>query len=378
MITVMVGGQWGDEAKAGITDFILGEHEVFIRCNGGPNAGGSVILPDGEKFVYKQLPPGGLARGAKLIIGKGTCVDLGTLIKEIETLRKYSPDFEVIVDSKYSRITREHIEEDEENVSRIGSVGAGVGPCIVSRIKRDSLMMGSYDFFEDHFRLADTTEEIFRLIDEGKNLLFYVAHGTELDILLGDFPNVTTSSCTSSSIANTGVHPSLADRIVLCVKAYSTRVGPGEFNDLSGEVAEKIRLKGHEFGSVSGRSRRIGWIDLKQLKRSVRINRPTMIALTMVDVLAGFERVGVWTTEGKLEYMEGWTTEDIKEFIDQNRYTPCLNAFADYVSYIERAVGCKIEIVSYGPDRSKKSWVRIDSLEGVRNITPTEEEGEWR
>lgn len=374
MITVMIGGQWGDEGKGGIADFLSNYHKVFVRFNGGPNAGNSVMLGNGEKFVFKLLPAGGLKPGAILVLTEGMCIDVDALRKEIDKLREINPNFTVLVSEKAIQINLDHKIIDEGNKSRLGSVGVGVGPANVDRIKRRADTMKMYRSNE-WFSVGDTGEWLNDHLKE--DILFIGAHGTELDIHQGGFPYVTTSNCISSSIGHqAGVHPSLVDRTVLCVKAYSTRVGPGEFNDLVGPVEEKIRLKGHEFGSVSGRPRRIGWIDLKQLKRSVRINRPTMIALTMVDVLAGFEKVGVWTTEGKLEYMEGWATEDIKEFVhlDQKKKSP----FTDYISYIERAVGCKIEIVSYGPEKRKKAWIWADSLSCVRHINHEGEEGEWR
>lgn len=357
MMTIMVGGQFGDEGKGGIADFLSDSHDIFVRFNGGANAGNSVVLPDGKKLVFKLLPAGGLKPGAILVLTEGMCIGIDKLTEEILTLRRFNKDFTVLISDKAIIINNRHREEDKANQAAFSSVGTGVGPANADRMRRLAEVMGVFNS-NNLFRILDTGEYLNDKIEKGKNILFIGAHGTELDIHQGGYPYVTTSNCISSSIGHqAGVHPSLADEIVLCVKAYSTRVGQGKFNDVDEVTAHTIREIGHEYGSVSGRPRRIGWIDLNQLKRSVRINRPTVIALTMVDVLAGFDTIGIWDGEfdgfGILEHIPGWNMKDIEDYISHR----ACNAFSLFLTKIELATKCTVGIISYGSEKGKK--VRI-------------------
>ncbi len=338
--TVVIGGQWGDEGKAKVIDYIMPKHDVVIRYQGGANAGHTVVTEEG-RFAFHQIPSGLLYPHVTAILGNGMVVDPFAFLKELEKLVSRGIDAEgrIFISSAAQVVMPYHtvldnLYEADRKGNSIGSTGKGIGPAYSDKYNRRGLRMCAFllskeelfelvkEKVEESNRLLemfgapplspekvasdfasirdliepliiDTQEAIFRMKKEGKRLLLEGAQGTLLDIDHGTYPYVTSSSCAvGGALTGTGLNPKDIGRIIGVFKSYVTRVGNGPFpSELLGEDGEALREKGEEYGTTTGRPRRCGWFDLVAARYAVHMNGLTEIALTKLDVISGMPTV---------------------------------------------------------------------------------------
>ena len=410
--TVILGAQWGDEGKGKITDYFAEKADVVVRFQGGNNAGHTVVV-DGKKYKFHLLPSG-VVRGKKALIGAGVVVDPKVLLEELAKLGE-GKELDLTLDGRAHIIMPYHILLDGANQSteKIGTTKRGIGPCYADKAARFGIRFADLvdekilkekleEFFpvkkallekvygkevpfteEDIFNeymeygrqmkkyLGDVSFEVDQALKEGKEVLFEGAQGSFLDIDLGTYPFVTSSNPTIGGLfTGAGVSPNKLERIIGIVKAYTTRVGAGPFVcELEGELADNLREKGGEYGTTTGRPRRIGWLDLVQMKAAVRFNGFTDIVLTKLDVLNGLEKVHVCTgyeCEGQVfeEFpQETRTIEKCKPVLkglpgfkwegELEKFEDLPQEAIEYVEFIERELKTKVSAVSIGPDRVK-------------------------
>ena len=355
MNTVVVGAQWGDEGKGKVIDVLSEDADILIRYQGGHNAGHTVIA-DGEEFIFHLIPSGLLHQGKVGLIGNGVVIDPEALLEEMGRLEARGIDVRqaVKVSDQAHLIFPYHkrldLLEESSRVGRIGTTGRGIGPCYVDKVARSGIRIAdlchSREFSE---KLRRAVEEKNRLLHalygdppfsyeellerfqgyaarlaphvvhgprflrealaQGKRLLFEGAQGTLLDIDHGTYPYVTSSSATSGgACTGAGVPPTVIDRVIGVVKAYTTRVGEGPFpTEFSHDLMERIRTKGKEFGATTGRPRRCGWFDAMLARHAVWINGCGSIAVTKLDVLDEMKTIQVC-----VGYRSG--TQTIEEF----------------------------------------------------------------
>lgn len=342
--TVIIGGQWGDEGKAKVVDFLMGEHDAVIRFQGGANAGHTVVSELG-KFAFHQIPSGLLYPGVTGILGNGMVVDPFAFLQEVRELGDRGIDVSerLFVSSAAHVVTPVHklmdniLETDRKGAS-IGSTGKGIGPAYADKHMRGGLRMAVFlrereDLFDTIARsvewsnrvfaaynaptlspetiasdfvgirdaiepfVVDTQAAIGELREKGRRILLEGAQGTLLDIDHGTYPFVTSSSCSiGGAIAGTGLGPREINRVVGIFKSYITRVGNGPMpTEIAGRDGEALRERGGEYGTTTGRPRRCGWFDMVAGRYSVMLNGYDEIALTKLDVLSGFETVKICT-----------------------------------------------------------------------------------
>jgi len=337
----VVGSQWGDEGKGKIVDLLAADADVVVRFQGGNNAAHTLVV-NGEKFVLRLVPAGALHQGKHCVIGNGTVVDPFALLEEIDALRrrghlrddsrlKLSGDAHMVM--PYHRAI-DRAREARLGNSAIGTTGFGIGPAYEDKMARVGLRFDELTNFAsfseklarniseknaylktilkarpvaaaqivEQMRAArsrlmryicDTSVFLHEAIREGKRVLFEGAHGVMLDIDHGTYPFVTSSNCGASAVfAGAGIAPGSLDAVLGISKAYTTRVGGGPFpTEISGKLAETMRQKGNEFGSATGRPRRIGWFDAVVARHAIRLNGMWALALTKLDVLTGIDPV---------------------------------------------------------------------------------------
>jgi len=419
---LVVGLQWGDEGKGKIVDLLCEHFDAVVRYNGGANAGHSVVI-DGRRFALHLLPTGILRPGAAAIISHGVVVDPSRLIEELDGLSAQGIDVSGLSISEQAHVvTPYHVWEDEcrekvAGIDREGEIGTtrrGIGPCYADKALRSTaIRMGDLsrpDVLRSRLRAAcafkraifehfaperldaldpdvlagplleagerlgpsirDTTSQLHDLLDAGCRVLFEGANAILLDLDLGTFPYVTSSSCGVGGIGSTGVPPQRIRRVVGIAKAYCTRVGRGPMpTELTDELGERIREAGAEFGTTTGRPRRVGWLDLVALRYAARVNGATEIALTKLDVLGGVDTlrlcVGYRNASGEdLEFradagrlgevapvwkdIEGFPSESLGA---ARRWGELPAAARAYVEEIERFVEVPIRIIGVGPER---------------------------
>ena len=414
MNTIVVGTQWGDEGKGKLTDIFAKDAELVVRYQGGNNAGHTVVVDD--KTFKLHLLPSGVIQGKKCCIGAGVVLDPKVLLGEIDQL---GMKIDLSIDPRTQIIMPYHIlldsvSEIKKGVQKIGTTGRGIGPCYADRASRvgvrfdelinekklaekmdkvyplkEKIIKAVYEVEPDFTKesiiaeysalgkklakyLGDVSIEVTDAMQAGKNVLFEGAQGAFLDNDFGTYPYVTASHPISGGVfTGVGIGVTKIDKITGIVKAYTTRVGEGPFpTELNDELGEKIREKGAEFGTTTGRPRRVGWLDLNILRTSKRLNSFTEIALTKLDVLNGLAKVLIATSykvDGKetdqfpydleevakaqpvYEELPGFdfNPEDIKSFEDLPKEAQ------DYVKFIEEKLGVKIAIVSVGPKRNQ-------------------------
>jgi len=422
--TIIVGAQWGDEGKGKITDFFAGECDYVIRFQGGNNAGHTVIVGD-EVYKLHLIPSGVLYSHPLSVIGAGVVVDPKVLLSEIASLKERQIEPKLMISERAHVIMPYHIIMDEcltghQGELAAGSTKRGIAPVYADKMYRHGIRMGdllepaifeekltkAFSFnknviegaFESRFDLsfdsiyteyldygerlkeylADTELELYRGYQKGKLFLFEGAQGMSLDVDHGLYPH-TTSSNMAAGHASTGSGVGLnGDRRVIGVaKAYVTRVGISPFTtEQTDDVAVRLREKGHEFGTTTGRPRRIGYLDLVQLRQAVRVHGLTEIALTKLDILSGFNPIHICTAynigEEHLTEMpaslekirraepitvelEGWeetTPEDIDNYCNKG-YDSLPMSMQRYIEFIENEVNCPITIISLGPERTQ-------------------------
>jgi adenylosuccinate synthase len=413
---VVVGAQWGDEGKGKIVDVLSERFSVVARYAGGHNAGHTVIIA-GQKFILQLVPCGVLRPGCRGVIGNGVVLDPMAFLKETGRLRELGIDVDsrLFVSNRAQVILPYHrmIELAAESApgrQKIGTTSRGIGPAYEDKMARNGLrvvdllntsllkthienacgeknaiahalfgtepldpaqMYDEYAQAAEKIRpfVTDTAFLLNRALEEGQSVMFEGAQGTMLDIDHGTYPFVTSSSAAAGGASTgTGVGPTRIGTVIAVTKAYVTRVGEGPFpTEIQDEAGEELRRRGQEFGAVTGRPRRCGWLDLPQLRYSNQINGTDWLVITKLDVLDDLEWIPVCTgyqIDGKaLETMpadvrgieairpvytrlRGWkrSTEGVRNFEDLPKPAQV------YLRFMERETGAKIALVSTGPD----------------------------
>ena len=341
--TILVGTQWGDEGKGKVTDLISGEYDVVCRCQGGANAGHTVVA-NGHKFGLHQIPSGVMYEGVVPVIGNGCIVDPSVVLEEFATLDEQGVSYQNLKISGNAHIVMPyHKDLDGANERRlgknlIGTTRRGVGPCYSDKVSRIGLRMQdmldekifrekletalaeknpilekiyglpgytvdqiceTYLPYAERLRpyIIESSRYLNEAITEGKNILFEGSQATMLDIDFGTYPFVTSSNCTAGgAITGSGVGPKHIDRVLGIAKAYLTRVGSGPFpTELpqGDEIGELLCEVGHEYGVTTGRKRRCGWYDAVVVNYAARVNGLTDLAVTKLDVLSVLDTIKV-------------------------------------------------------------------------------------
>ena len=425
--TAVVGLQWGDEGKGKIVDLLAADHDAVVRYNGGANAGHTVVVGD-QKYALHLVPSGILYPGVMAVVGNGVVVDPEKLLEEIGALEARGVSTERLVVSSRAHVVAPYHKLEDEVRERFltgggkdGSIGTtkrGIGPCYADKAQRSSaIRMGDLlrpetlrekleiacrfkrsrlvdievgDALDPaklterlaavgeklRARVTDTTYLLHDLLGEGKRVLFEGGNATLLDVDHGTYPFVTSSNCTALGISTgTGVPGRRLDRVVGIMKAYQTRVGAGPMpTELLDATGERIRERGREYGTTTGRPRRCGWLDLVSVRYAVMVNGVTEVALMLFDVLAGFEEIRVCTAYevergGKVERTERF----LPDAVDLERVTPIYETLPgfgeeitgargwddlpararEYVEFVEKYLGVPVTIVSVGPGRGQ-------------------------
>ena len=414
---VILGAQWGDEGKGKIVDVLSEKFDIVARYAGGHNAGHTVII-HGRKFVLQLIPCGVLRPGCKGVIGNGVVFDPAAFLNEVRKLREAGlpVDGQLFVSDRAQVILPYHrmIELAAETApgrQPIGTTRRGIGPAYEDKVHRNGLRVADLlntsllrthiqnachekntiahalfgtepldprAMYEEYAKLAeqvapfvtDTAVMLNEAITAGKNVMFEGAQGALLDIDHGTYPFVTSSSCTAGGAATgTGVGPTRIDTVIGVTKAYVTRVGEGPFpTEIDGHSAELLRARGQEYGSVTGRPRRCGWLDLPLLRYSNMINGTEWLVVTKMDVMDECAEIQVCThyeIDGRItdrvpadvrgfrslkpvyKTLKGWqsSTEGITE------YDKLPQLAKEYLEFIEQESGAKIGVISTGPDR---------------------------
>ncbi len=411
-VDALLGIVFGDEGKGKVVDYFTPRYDVVARFAGGPNAGHTIIF-DGKKFVLRSIPSGIFDEKKINIIGNGCVIAPDLFMTEAKELEAagYKLTERLHISRRAHLILPTHrlldrAYEAAKGKNKVGTTGKGIGPTYSDKAARVGLRVGDieegfeakyqalkarheqilrdlhftdYDITEEEkqwmegveymrkFHLSDTEYEINRALAQGKNVLAEGAQGSLLDIDHGTYPYVSSSSTTSGGVCTgLGIAPNTIDHVFGIFKAYSTRVGGGPFPvELFDETGDYIRKVGNEFGAVTGRNRRCGWLDLVALKYAIMINGVTDLVMMKGDVLDNFDTIKVctaYTKDGQIVTEMPYDTEGWQPVYEE---LPCWKtditgvrseaefpkAFADYIRYIEQATGTPIKIVSVGPDR---------------------------
>lgn len=360
---VILGMQWGDEGKGKIVHAVAKQTgcNLMTRFNGGPNAGHTVELEDGTVMKYNQLPSGCELRGMRSVIANGSVIDLSKLFGELD-----DKDIQLTISDGAHLITQAHINADEyaeeqRGKNRIGTIGTGNGPAYASKMMRDGLRVKEY---VSAIYSASTlggievcnTEMCLRTAQacESGTMILEGAHGWELDIDHGDYPNVTSSSCGVGGAAiGTGLDPRSFDEVIGVVKAYSTRVGSGEFpNKMNDAERGHLRSNHPETGTVSGRQRRIDWIDIGRVRQACRANGVDSIALTHLDVLKGFYTLKLLDTNGVIEII-GF----LGDISRCRKFNDLPLGAKEFVWKIQENIGVPVAMISVGPREDQMIYI---------------------
>ncbi|HWR35940.1 MAG TPA: adenylosuccinate synthase [Clostridia bacterium] len=431
MTAVVIGAQWGDEGKGKIVDVLSDNFQVVARYAGGHNAGHTVTI-GGKKFVLQLIPCGILREGCRAVIGNGVVLDPMAFMKEVNSLRATGVQVSgpgtggakanLFVSMRAHVILPYHrmIELAAESAPgrvRIGTTSRGIGPTYEDKMGRRGLRVADLldkqllkkhianacmekntiahalfnsepidadKMYEDYARIsdelapfvADTCTLLNRAIRDGQSVMFEGAQGTMLDIDHGTYPFVTSSSATSGgAVTGTGVGPTSIQNVIGVTKAYCTRVGEGPFpTEINDAMGDKIRAKGNEYGAVTGRPRRCGWMDLPLLRYSNMINGTNWLVVTKLDVLDELEEIPVcvaYRVNGKktdeiparaegydkiepiYENFPGWN--EVTAGITEHDKLP--KKAQDYLKFLQKESGAQIGMVSTGPDREQTMFV---------------------
>jgi len=412
---VVFGSQWGDEGKGKIVDMLAEKADAIVRFQGGNNAGHTLVV-EGEQCILHLIPSGVLHPGKQCLIGNGVVLDPSVFCEELDKLDAKGIDVSparMMISKKthvimpYHRLMDSARESSKSADGKIGTTGRGIGPCYEDKMNRCGIRAGDFaDMDLLRKKIAKALEEknvlfqhlygaeamdpeavfnevrpvaerlvaylgdVSSAIQEADCVLFEGAQGTHLDIDHGTYPFVTSSNTvTANAASGTGCSPRDLDRIIAIVKAYTTRVGSGPFpTELFDADGDYLQSQGHEFGATTGRKRRCGWLDLVVLRESARLNGPTDLAITKLDVLSGLKEIKLCTAyeyRGETityppqeqngmahatpvyETMPGWD-EDITQ---ARSWDDLPEAAVNYLRRIEEISGVKIGYVSVGPDR---------------------------
>ena len=415
---VVFGSQWGDEGKGKIVDMLAEGADAIVRFQGGNNAGHTLVV-DGEECILHLIPSGILHPGKQCLIGNGVVLDPAVFCQELDKLAAKGVDVSpgrLMISPKTHVIMPYHCRMDGARESaksgdaKIGTTGRGIGPCYEDKMNRCGVRAGDFadqdllkakiaaalqekNILLKHLygdepmdaeavfneilpvaeRLVPYLGDVSSAIQEADGaVLFEGAQGTHLDIDHGTYPFVTSSNTvTANAASGSGCSPRSLERIVAIVKAYTTRVGSGPFpTELFDDDGDYLQSQGHEFGATTGRKRRCGWLDLVVLRESTRLNGPTELAITKLDVLSGLKEIKLCTGyeyKGEtvayppqvqngmahvtpvFETMPGWD-EDITS---ARSWDDLPENAVNYLRRIEEVSGVKIGIVSVGPDRTQ-------------------------
>ena len=414
--TVILGAQWGDEGKGKVTDLYSESADVVVRYQGGNNAGHTIVV-EGERFALSLIPSGVLYPQVTPVIGNGTVVDPAVLLQEMETLRSRDIDPDRVRVSGNAHVIMPYHRKLDAVLERflgeqqIGTTKRGIGPAYMDKYSRHGIRMQDLfdpkifrakletnlkdknkqltkvynqlpmdldEIYDEYVGYADQLLEyvtdtsllVWEAIRDGKNVLFEGAQGTLLDIDHGTYPFVTSSNPTAGgACTGSGIGPRDIDRVIGVTKAYISRVGTGPFpTELHDETGDALIEIGGEYGVVTGRRRRCGWLDAVALRYSARVNGLSEIALTKLDILSHFDAIKIavaydslgeryaefprqqrvlYNCEPVYEEMEGWST-DISEV---REYGELPEAAQRYVERVEDLAGVPITSVGVGPGR---------------------------
>jgi len=415
---VLVGAQWGDEGKGKATDLLGSEIDYVVKFNGGNNAGHTVVI-DGEKYALHLLPSGILTPGVTPVIGNGVVVDLSVLMEELDGLEARGLDTSRLRISANAHViasynsTMDKVGERFLGKRKIGTTGRGIGPTYADKMNRVGIRV--QDLFDesilrqkveaalvsknqvltklynrraieaeevvqellsyvDRLRpmVADTSLEISEALDAGKVVLCEAGQATLLDVDHGTYPYVTSSNATAGgACTGAGIPPTRIDRVIAILKAFTTRVGEGPFpTELHDEVGDRLREIGHEFGTTTGRPRRIGWLDVVIGRYATRINGVTDFVITKLDNLDSFAEIPVcvaYEINGErvdempvsqsdfhhatpvYEVLPGWQ-EDITGC---RSFDELPENARRYVEFVEQQVGARVSVIGVGPGRDE-------------------------
>lgn len=420
---VVVGTQWGDEGKGKITDFLAEGADVVARYQGGNNAGHTILI-DNKKYKLTMIPSGIFNHNKTCVIGNGMVINPEALIDEINYIHEngFSTDNLKISDRAHVimpyHLVLDGLEEDRKGDNKIGTTRKGIGPCYMDKAARNGIRISDLmdaEEFEARVRaimveknnliqqvyggepldadkivrdylgyaevlrpyVTDTSVVLNDAIDEGKKVLFEGAQGVMLDIDQGTYPFVTSSNPSAGGVCiGSGVGPSKIQQVIGVAKAYTTRVGDGPFpTEQDNEIGQLIRDKGHEYGTVTGRPRRVGWFDTVVVRHARRVSGITGLSLNSLDVLTGLDTVKICTgyrfrgeiihhypaslkmlseCEAVYEEMPGWS-EDISE---AKKLEDLPQSTLNYVNRVSELTGIPIAIFSVGRNREQTNPVR--------------------
>lgn len=414
-VDVLLGLQWGDEGKGKVVDVLTPKYDVVTRFQGGPNAGHTLEF-EGKKYILRSIPSGIFQGGKINVIGNGVVLDPILFKEEAVSLAEAGYDImdQLYISKKAHLIMPTHrildaANESAKGTGKIGTTGKGIGPAYTDKISRNGLRVGDllHDFDKKYaaaklrhenmlramnygyniaelerewfkaleylkkFMLIDSEHTINEFLQDDKSVLAEGAQGTMLDIDFGSYPYVTSSSTICAGCCSgLGIAPRSIGDVFGIFKAYCTRVGGGPFpTELHDEAGEEMCKRGHEYGSVTGRKRRCGWIDLVALRYAIMINGVTKLIMMKSDVLDTFDTIkacvayrinGEEVTKFPFEVAEvdvepiyteidGWNT-DMTKMKSENEFPEEFNA---YLTFLEAELGVPIVIVSVGPDRAQ-------------------------
>ena len=414
-VDVLLGLQWGDEGKGKVVDVLTPLYDVVARFQGGPNAGHTLEFK-GEKYVLRSIPSGIFQGGKVNIIGNGVVLAPDLFMAEAKDLEKSGHDLHanLHISRKAHLILPTHrlldaAYEAAKGKGKVGTTGKGIGPTYTDKISRTGLRVGDiFDRFEEkyaackarheailkslnytdyditevektwmegidylkQFKIVDSEHEINNLLRSGNSVLCEGAQGTMLDIDFGSYPFVTSSNTVcAGACTGLGIAPNKIGDVFGIMKAYCTRVGAGPFpTELFDETGAKIRDLGHEYGAVTGRERRCGWVDLVALRYAIMINGVTQLILMKSDVLDTFDTIKAcvaYKVNGKetkefpfnieegvepvYQELPGWKTD--MTGITSEEQLP--KAFIDYIQFLEEQLETPVRIISVGPDREQ-------------------------
>jgi adenylosuccinate synthase len=409
--TVIVGAQWGDEGKGKIVDLLAQDSDLVCRYQGGPNAGHTIVV-DGDTFKIRQIPSGVL-RGKTCVIGAGCVVDPQVFLTEVDELEARGVSTgDVHLSGEAHLVMPWHVAIDRASERRLGSLQIGttkrgIGPCYADKAARLGIRVqdlldakilrqkievalaeknvwlervygvppldleevaGQLETLAQRIRgyVDDTALLVDRALHEGRSVLLEGAQGTLLDLDHGTYPFVTSSNTVAGNAAvGIGIGPNRIDRVVGVAKAFVTRVGEGPFpTEIEGPDQQRVRELGGEFGTVTGRERRCGWLDLVALRYAVRLNGITSLALTKLDVLSHFEELPVCVS---YRLRDGSVTDEFPAH--QSDFHHCRpvyetlpgwqeplgdglpEAARNYIAFVERSLGVEITLVGTGAER---------------------------
>ncbi len=415
-VDVLLGLQWGDEGKGKVVDVLTPKYDVIARFQGGPNAGHTLEF-EGQKYVLRSIPSGIFQGGKINIIGNGVVLAPDLFMGEAKDLEKSGHDLKnrLLISKKAHLIMPTHrlldkAYELQKGKNKVGTTGKGIGPTYTDKVSRNGLRVGDiledfankyeahkqrhldmlkslnfndFEGFEEvektwlegieymkQFQLIDSEYEINKALKEDRSILCEGAQGTMLDVDFGSYPFVTSSNTIcAGACAGLGIGPNRIGEVYGIMKAYCTRVGAGPFpTELFDETGKLIRDLGHEYGAVTGRERRCGWIDLVALRYAIQVNGVTQLIMMKSDVLDGFDTIkacvaykqdGIeidhfpYSIDNGIEpiyaELKGWKT-DMTKFTSEDQFP---QEFKDYISFLEKELETPIKIISIGPDRDQ-------------------------